>query len=145
MEIFKCIIDLDRFPIKKNSKEIFMNRSTGKRFISTNNKAKVLIDKLNAKLLTEKLKQRIDTINYDVNIQMQFFFPKSVYFTKQGKRSSKVADLSNLYQAIEDSLQKVGILQNDSLICSHDGSGRYPIEDSYKLKIVITRKVQDGL
>jgi len=34
-------------------------------------------------------------------------------------------DLSNLYQGPEDVLEQVGILANDSLIMSHDGSRKY--------------------
>lgn len=141
-ELFKCIIELDRFPIKKNNKAIFRNKSTGRAFIASNSKAQALMNQLNAKLLQEKLRAGIDTITCDVKVSMQFYYPQSVYFTKQGKRSNKVADLSNLYQSVEDGLQKVGIIANDSLICSHDGSFRAAIPNGHKLKIVITKKEQ---
>lgn len=142
MELFKCIIELDKFPIKKNNKAIFRNKSTGQPFISSNSKAKSLMNILNAKLLQEKIRAGIDTITCDVNVSMQFYYPQSVYYTKQGKRSNKVADLSNLFEAVSDGLQKVGIIQNDSLINGFDGSFRAAIQDGHKLKIVITKKEQ---
>lgn len=139
MELFKCIIELDKFPIKKNNKAIFRNKSTGQPFISSNSKAQNLMNILNAKLLQEKIRAGIDTITCDVNVSMQFYYGEKHFYTKQGKRSNKVADLSNLYQSVEDGLQKVGIIANDSLICSHDGSFRAAIPEGHKIKIVITK------
>jgi Holliday junction resolvase RusA-like endonuclease len=140
MEVFKAIIELPRFPIKKNSKAIFRNRATGRPFIASNSKAQNLMNILNAELLKAKMMNKCGLIDYDVNVAMEFYFPAKTYWTKQGKRSNKVGDISNLYQSIEDGLQKVGILANDSLICSHNGSFRAAIDsDVYKLKIIITR------
>lgn len=141
-ELFKCIIDLPKFPIKKNNKAIFRNRTTGRAFIASNTKAQALMNILNAKLLQEKLRSGIDTIDYDVNVSMQFYFPQSVYFNKQGKRSAKVPDLDNLFAAINDGLQKVGIIKNDSQINGFDNSFRAAIPEGHKLKIVITKKEQ---
>jgi Holliday junction resolvase RusA-like endonuclease len=142
MILFSCIIELDRFPIKKNSKQIFRNKWTGKPFIASNTKAQDLMAKLNAALLAEKLRHKdFKTIECDVNLTLQFYFPVKSFYTKTGKRSSKVADISNLYQSIEDGLQKVGIITNDSNVCSHDGSFRAAIDSTvHKLKIVITKK-----
>lgn len=139
MELFKCIIDLDGHAIKKNNKSIYRNKYTGKPFIATNSKAQKLIAKLEAGLLAEKLRSRLQTIDFDVNVAMVFYFPAKVYYTKLGKRGPKIGDLSNYFEAVSDSLQKVGIIQNDSLICSFDGSGRAAIPEGYKLKIVITK------
>lgn len=139
--LFKCSIELPKFPIKKNSKQIFQNRATGQRFIGSNSKAQYLMNYLNAQLLKEKLKNRIDTIEHDINAEMVFMFPKSVYFTKAGKRSNKVADLSNLFEAVSDGLQKAGIISNDSLINGFNGSKREAGEDKYILKIIITEAV----
>lgn len=139
MELFKCIIDLPKFPIKKNNKAIFRNKATGRSFIASNSKAQSLMNILNAKLLQEKLRAGIDTITCDVNVSYQFYFAESVYFNKQGKRSARVPDLDNLFGAVSDGLQKVGILQNDSLINGFDGSFRAAIPEGHKLKIVITK------
>ena len=139
--LFKCIIELPKFPIKKNSKQIFKNRATGNNFIGSNSKAQYLMNYLNAQLMKEKLKNRIDTIEDEINVEMVFGFPHSVYFTKQGKRSNKVGDLSNLFEAVSDGLQKVGIISNDANINGFNGSKRIPVDDNYILKIVITKAV----
>lgn len=142
MELFKCIIELPKFPIKKNNKAIFRNKATGRSFIASNSKAQSLMNILNTKLLQEKLRAGIDTIECDVNVSMQFYYPSKIFFCKKTqKRSKKIADIGNLYQAVEDGLQKVGIILNDNLIESHDHSGRFPIDgDIHKLRIVITKK-----
>lgn len=141
MKLFECIIELDRFAIKKNSKKIFRNKWTSKPFIASNTKAQDLMAKLNAALLAEKLRHKdFKTIDFDVNISFQFYFPTKSYYTKLGKRSPKIGDLSNLIEAPQDALQKVGILQNDSLINGLDGSFRAAIPEGHKLKIVITKK-----
>lgn len=125
--------------IKKNSKQIAYNRKTNKTFIRSSDKALFLQKWLIQKLTAEKLKKRIDTISQDISIKFIFYFPESIYYTKQGIRSKKVADISNLYQLPEDVLQKVGIIENDSQIESHDGSRRRPINDNTAwLEIEIT-------
>ena len=43
------------------------------------------------------------------------------------EESGNLPDASNLYQAVEDWLQGAGILANDRLIRSHDGSDRLPL------------------
>jgi len=139
--LFKCILELPKFAIKKNSKQIFKRRDTGQRFIGSNSKAQYLMDYLNAQLMKEKLKNRIDTIEDEINVEMVFGFPSSVYFTKQGKRSNKVGDLSNLFEAVSDGLQKVGIISNDANINGFNGSKRIPVDEKYILKIVITKAV----
>lgn len=141
MELFKCIIELPAFPIKKNSKALYKNRRTGKMFIGTNKKALDLTDFLLRELIKAKNMSKLETIDCDVNVSMQFFYPFHLFFNKKNKRSKRVADIGNLYQAIEDCLQKSSILLNDSLIDSHDGSGRFSItEDKHVLRIVITKK-----
>jgi Holliday junction resolvase RusA-like endonuclease len=141
MEVFKAIIELPKFPIKKNSKAIFRNRATGRPFIASNSKAQNLMNILNAELLKAKMMNKdFKTIDYDVNVSFQFYVPQKIYYTKQGKRSNKVGDLSNLVESPQDALQKVGILANDSLINGLDGSFRAAIDsDVHKLKIIITR------
>lgn len=140
MPVFKCLIEVSSHGILKNSKQI-LRKFSGQRFIGTSSRAKHAQNYLNALLLREKLKARIDTIDFDVNVKFVFHYPKSVYFTKSGKRSNKVGDLSNLYELPQDCLQKVGILSSDSLIASHDGSHRAPVDGvKYMLEIEITKK-----
>lgn len=128
--LFYCKFPVPFHGIKKNSKQIAVNRKTGARFIRSNDRAKFAQDWLVKKLTTERLKQGIDTITCDTNIKFIFHIPESLYYTKQGIRSKKVADLSNLYETPQDALQKALIIENDSQVESHDGSRRVPIKDN---------------
>ncbi len=126
--------------IKKNSKEIGYNRATGKRFIRSNDRAKFVENWLIQKLTVEKLKQRLDTIEHDISAKFTFYFPESVYYTKKNVRSQKVPDLSNLFESIQDALQKAKVITNDSMIVSLDGSRREPINDNTTwLEIELTK------
>jgi Holliday junction resolvase RusA-like endonuclease len=62
-----------------------------------------------------------------VNLKAQFYF---------GNRKNE-PDLSNLYQGIEDVLQKAGVIQNDKQIVSHDGS-RKIFGESARVEIELT-------
>lgn len=73
-----------------------------------------------------------------INCKLTFIFPHKVFYTQKGDVNKKLPDLSNLYQIVEDELQKVGIIENDHLIASHDGSRRLP-GDSFKLIIELSR------
>ena len=59
---------------------------------------------------------------------------KFLFFIKGHRK----IDLSNLYQGAEDALVKAGILENDDLIDSHDGSRRYYDADNPHIEITIT-------
>ena len=45
--------------------------------------------------------------------------------------SMKLGDLSNLIQMPEDALQKAGVIKDDALIVSYDGSRKLPSETGY--------------
>ena len=138
--LFKCKIKTTKHGSKKNRKRIYRNRRTGRLFIGQEAATKSTLDQLLSRLQIEKLKSRIDTIECDIQAKIIFYFPQSVYFTKKGHRSSKIADLSNLYQGVEDALQKAKIIKNDSQICSHDGSKRVPCDGTdYWLEIQLLK------
>ena len=61
-------------------------------------------------------------------VQVTFIF----YIRKKGKY-----DLSNLYQGIEDALEKSQILEDDSLIESHDGSRKHIGDEADQILIRI--------
>lgn len=141
--VFKSRFKSQKHGSKKNRKKIFKNFKTGRLFIGSEAKTKELESILIDKLRIEKLKNRLDTITFDVNAKIIFYFPASVYFTKKGHRSNKVADQSNLYQSVEDALQKAKVIHNDSQICGHDGSRRKPCEGTdYWLEIELTKFVE---
>lgn len=140
MILFRAYLQVSRFGILKNSKQILINKRTGRPFVAKSDDAMKLENELTKKLYIEKLKQRVEMITCDVNAKLVFHYPKSVYYTKKNEKSLKLADLSNLYCLPEDCLQKAGIIENDRLISSHNGSCRKPIDSNmYYLEIELTR------
>jgi len=140
-ELFRCLIKVHKHGILKNNKQIFFNRKTGKRFITSSQSSKTSEDWLLLKLRTEKLKLKLDEpINSDINASLKFYFPESIYYTKKGQRSLKLPDLDNLFGLVCDCLQKSQIITNDTIINSFDWSRRLPIKDSqYYLEIILTQ------
>jgi Holliday junction resolvase RusA-like endonuclease len=132
---------VNRHSAKKNEKRARIGERGP--YIGASWKAKYSDHLMTSKLRIEKLKQRIDEpIACDIHARFTFFFPESVFYTKKGPRSAKLPDLSNLYELPQDVMQKLGIIANDTIICSHDGSRREPIEGSdYYLQITLFRYV----
>jgi Holliday junction resolvase RusA-like endonuclease len=139
--LFKCKILVPKHGIKKNNKQLFKNKKTGKMFIASSNSAKQAENILTDKLNIQRLKNRLDTITCEINAQYVFYFPNSVYFTKKGEKSKRLPDLSNLFETVSDALQKAKVIENDILIESFNGSHREPINDNnHWLEIVLTSK-----
>jgi len=136
--IFKIEVEVERHFILKNSKNIRLNRRTGARFIASND------DVVEGK----KYLERVFRENFNgkkiesyVNAKMVFVFPHSLFYTKKNERSRRIADLSNLYQVVEDALEASGVLGSDNLIESHDGSRRLsgPVgEERFWLQVEIS-------
>lgn len=138
--LFSAKFQVPNHASKKNGKEISFNKSTGRRFIRSNDKVLFAKKWIVQKLIVEKLKQRIDTIKDDVVAEFVFYFPESVFFTKKGERSKKLNDLSNLYENIQDCLQESGIIENDTNIVNHGNSHRRPTnENQYYIEIKLIK------
>lgn len=121
--IFKIDVEVERHFVLKNSKNIRLNRRTGQRFIASND------DVVEGKKYLERIFRENFSgamIKSYVNMKCEFVFPHSVFYTKKNERSKRVADMSNLYQIVEDALEASGVLESDNLIESHDGSRRSP-------------------
>ena len=69
------------------------------------------------------------TIDFPISVSMIFYF----------KDHAHEADLSNLYQGVEDILQKEDVISNDKLIYSHDGSRKVFGDKNERVEIKITR------
>ena len=135
--LFDCKLQVESHLILKNSKSIYFNKCTGKRFITTSDKKKLEQLRLISLIRTEMFKQKcLMPINLPVAVSFIFAYPKHVYYTKRGTVSLKIGDLSNLVQGPEDAMQKAGLLSNDALIYSLDGSRRVP-GDGYSLTIIV--------
>jgi Holliday junction resolvase RusA-like endonuclease len=145
--LFECRIDVDRHVVKKNNRPIYKNKATNSLFLG---KSKNLLHAEND--MTRRLRERwfrwqahhggVSKITTPVHVEMKFFFTKDEYFTKQGNMNKKIPDLSNLYQLVEDCLQKANVIENDYLIESHDGSRRL-VGDRMELEITI-REFKNG-
>ncbi len=105
-EIYRFIIPLPPCT-KKNSSNIFINRTTGKRFITPSDRYKQY----------EKdfmlLCPLIPTIDYPVNIKALYYMP-----------TKRKVDLVNLHSALHDCMVKKGVILDDNsqIIVSTDGS-----------------------
>ncbi len=142
MSLFQALILVQKFAIKKNSKQIYRNKATGKTFIGSNHRAKSLEESLVIKLSSLRMQKRLEPITEPINCQLVFYFPESVYYTKKGDVSKVLPDLSNLFESVTDSLQKSKIIDNDRIIGGFDGSRRAISKDNnYHLAIVLSTLV----
>ena len=142
--VFDAVIQVPSHGILKNSKEIRMNKKTGARFISSNHIALALKRHLTNELIHKARKESIMGDRYchnianPVSIEFKFAYPKDKLITQKDTLNRKCGDLSNLYCLPEDCLQKAGIILDDSMIVSHEGSERVISPDSnYYLSIKI--------
>lgn len=71
------------------------------------------------------------------NMTLPIRTPVNVCFTFY-RATRHIVDLSNLYELPQDALQKAGILENDALIESHDGSRKRYDPKNPRTEIVIT-------
>lgn len=71
-------------------------------------------------------------ISYRMHVKFLFY---------RGDR--RVVDLSNLYEHPQDSLQRAGIIANDSLIESHDGSRKLYDKKNPRTEIYIEKFTEE--
>ena len=121
--LFECVIP-GRPGILKNSKKIIVVR--GRRIPVPSDRYN-LWEKV-ASLYVYRLRP-VTVIDFPVNLQAVFYF----------KNHAHEPDLSNSYQGIEDILAKQGVLKNDKLIYSHDGSRKVFGEPVERIEIKVTR------
>lgn len=55
-----------------------------------------------------------------------FHVAQKDYYTKEGRRSKRLGDLSNMYQIVEDCLEDARVIENDRQIQAHDWSRILP-------------------
>jgi Holliday junction resolvase RusA-like endonuclease len=134
--LFHAKIKTQSHYIKKNNKQIRRNRRTGIAFIASSNTAQICELQLVRKLaLLRSTHQSVFPLQIPVSIAFTFHYKKN----KNGKPTKKIADLSNLIQGPEDALQKAGIILNDKLIESYDGTRRRYDADENILEITVSR------
>lgn len=100
---------------------------------------------MHRELLKHKLQNQIQTITGPLHVVFLFRFPlQELYLidkeTKQVRLKKTAGDLSNLYELPQDCLTKVGIIDDDSQITSHDLSRRLIThDDNYLLEIYLLK------
>lgn len=92
---------------KKNSQQILINRSTGRPFIMPSKQFKEY------EAAAAWFIPKGQTISTPVNVKCLFFMP-----------TKRKCDLTNMLEAIDDTMVKCGLLSDDNftVIQSHDGS-----------------------
>lgn len=136
MVLFKFATRVRKHWSIKNANKI---RKAGNRYFIGKDQ-ELLNDK---EFLTLELKQawKKDTITQPIHAQFKFYFVD--YYTKKGEMNKRLGDLSNIIQMPEDCLQAAGIIQDDALILSYDGSRKLPSDRDYDY-IEITLSLFDG-
>lgn len=129
--LFSCEIPMGKHFSKKNGRPIFSRG--GRSFLGKSSELQLAEKYLHQMLIIEKMKQKLkEPIEGLLWIRFTFNFAKKL------SRSRKVMDLSNLYLFPEDCLEKAGIIKNDNLVESHDGS-RKKLGEKTSLKIEVFR------
>jgi Holliday junction resolvase RusA-like endonuclease len=100
--------------VLKNAKRMVTNKKTGRKFPISSAK----VQKYNKHAIPQiQAQKQYATINQPIHLRMKFY--------GAWKRSGgNIPDLSNLYEAPQDLLTKCGIIADDRIVDSHDGSRR---------------------
>ncbi len=117
-----------RFPVishvvKKNNRPIHRAGRGGQSFLGKGPKLVKAENEMHKAFTYRKMEQAI-TKPFNCELHACFHFTFNDYWTKKNERRKTLPDLSNLIQLPEDMLQETGIIENDSLIMSLDGSRR---------------------
>lgn len=137
--LFHVIVPVRKHTTKKNGKTAFYSKRLNKAWVTTKKSARTEEEKLIETLLIVKKTIKDVTFPITEEIHAEFIFNMSDYYTKKGERRKNLPDLSNLIELPQDALEKAGIIENDSLIYSLDGSRRLPSEQD-TLEITLWRK-----
>jgi Holliday junction resolvase RusA-like endonuclease len=113
--LFQTKVILERHVSKKNNRPIFRR---GKRSFIGKGEKLVSAESLLIWSLTSEKNKIPGFIPIEGMLWVKFIFN----FGPKQSRSYHLMDLSNLYELPQDCLQSAGIIKNDRLIHSHDGS-----------------------
>lgn len=111
---------------KKNSQEIHINRNTGKRFVSQNERYKNYEQSCLWQLKTQKEQIPEPPLNVCC-----------IYYRADNRR----CDLVNLLEATDDILVRAGLIEDDNykIIAGHDGSRVFYDKSNPRVEITISR------
>lgn len=125
MHTWKFVIPGDPMT-KKNHRPIY--RAGGRPFIGKSQSLRDAEEFIYWRLIDQKRKNGILSC-IAIPVQITFLF-----YRKTHRR----CDLSNLYELPQDALVKSGVLQDDALIESHDGSRKLYDRENPRTEIIIT-------
>lgn len=114
--------------IKKNGRPIFKDRRTGRRFLGKSEQLQGMEANAEADLWEQKTAARGVVFPITEKLHATFLFYRDTHAP---------ADLSNLYELVQDALQKTGIIKNDTQIESHDGSRKLYDPDNPRTEIIL--------
>ncbi len=138
--IFRHLIEVESHVVKKNGRDVFFNKKTGRMFPGKSAKlvkAENHLVKAFRHAWWMTFNEDKSPINYPVIMCAIFHFNEKTYYTKKGNINKKLPDLDNLYGLVQDCLQKAGVIENDFYIDGHDGSRRKPTPDQNYLEIML--------
>lgn len=117
--LFSCRLPIPPV-VKKNSKNIWKNKKTGKYFLGNNKVYDYWTPGALLALQSKKIHSN-NRLKFPITTlcHVKFAFAGIWDF-----RDKNIPDLSNLYEAPQDWLQKARIIDDDRLIASHDQSRR---------------------
>lgn len=116
---------------KKNSQEIRYNRKTGKRFVTSSEQYKRYEKAAMLCIPTDVASY----ITEPVEVKALFYMP-----------TRRRVDLTNLEEALDDTLVRAGLLADDNcrIIVSHDGSRVLYDKDHPRTEITISRCMEES-
>lgn len=119
--------------VKKNSRDIVRNKKTGRMYpIKSHALSEFEFD------AAEQLKEQLPRSSVTGSLFPPFPLdePLHIKFLFYRKNNIRV-DLSNLYEFPQDVLQRAGIIENDCIIESHDGSRKFVDAENPRTEIYI--------
>jgi len=133
MLLFHFITDVPKHWSPKNNNII---RMAGKRLFC--GKQQALINDRNYLIL--QMRQAWGgkpSLKEYIHAEFKFYFTN--FYTKKGEMNLKLGDLSNIIQHPEDCLTKAGVILDDAIIRSYDGSRKLPSDTGQNYLEVILR------
>lgn len=133
---FQATIEVQAHVIKKNSRTIFRNRTTGRLFPGKDKRLKdaenFLVSELRHRAITSGLQQ---PLTGRLRALLWFYFPKNVFYTAKGVESKRLGDCTNLSQIYEDALQSAGVIKNDSQLAPIELDRKPSDDNTHKVLI----------
>lgn len=144
--LFHAKITVDKHVVKKNRRPIYVNKKTSRSFIGKSDELKRAEENLVLQLRQAGANAGVARpFDFKVWCVFQFYYPKSKYFTKDGRVNRRnVGDLSNLIELPQDALQEAEIITDDFNVVALDYSRRFPWDEPYHALEIFILHPPDG-